>query len=170
MWVEGVCRSVLPGRSPGRPPGKGWGWGVQTLIGLRAGPMDASHELGVVGMHPDRLLWCRSALPTPNSQLRSLALPQVRGNAKPAGGLQLVVCGDFFQLPPVTKRWERGMASDLFLNFGWAFQAPAWRRCGFAHVLLTQVGAFCVVCACRSWDGCVGIRAGRRLWGWRYEV
>jgi len=37
----------------------------------------------------------------------------VRGNDKPFGGLQLLVCGDFLQLPPV----DTG---------GFAFESPAW--------------------------------------------
>lgn len=168
--------------------------------------------------------------PTPTC----LQLRDIRGNSKPMGGLQVIMCGDFFQLPPggwmqrvrsgrgsmlsthsaqvagvstqahgratygpqchnprarsseagklrerarccrslppsthsgravwgqtpkhglltvlptspspstVTKRWVAGTPPDHFLNCGFAFQAPAWRRCGFEHVLLTQVGA-----------------------------
>ena len=56
-------------------------------------------------------------------------LRQVRGNQRPAGGLQLVLCGDFFQLPPVFKRPYNAPHKDDFLNFGFAFQAPAWNAC-----------------------------------------
>ena len=45
---------------------------------------------------------------------------RVRGNERPFGGLQLVVCGDFFQLPPVAKA---GMP------FKFAFEATTWRQC-----------------------------------------
>ena len=67
-------------------------------------------------------------------------LRAVRGNSRAAGGLQLVFCGDFFQLPPVTTRWQTGTPPDAFLNWGYAFQAPAWNKCGMKHVLLTKVG------------------------------
>eukprot|EP00195_Chlamydomonas_chlamydogama_P005406 CAMPEP_0202891832 /NCGR_PEP_ID=MMETSP1392-20130828/1784_1 /ASSEMBLY_ACC=CAM_ASM_000868 /TAXON_ID=225041 /ORGANISM="Chlamydomonas chlamydogama, Strain SAG 11-48b" /LENGTH=735 /DNA_ID=CAMNT_0049575693 /DNA_START=1492 /DNA_END=3696 /DNA_ORIENTATION=+ len=64
---------------------------------------------------------------------------EIRGNGKPAGGLQLIFCGDFFQLPPVSSKWQPGMSSDNFLNWGYAFQAPAWKRLGLHHMLLTKV-------------------------------
>ena len=62
-----------------------------------------------------------------------------RDNDLPAGGVQIVFAGDFFQLPPVTKAPEgaRGGAggaggapapSDAFHNFGSAYHAPARRR------------------------------------------
>jgi ATP-dependent DNA helicase PIF1 len=56
-------------------------------------------------------------------------LRNVRGDGRPAGGLQLILCGDFFQLPPVFKRPYSAPQKDEFLNFGFAFQAPAWSAC-----------------------------------------
>jgi ATP-dependent DNA helicase PIF1 len=67
------------------------------------------------------------------------SLCEVRDSTLPAGGLQLVIAGDFFQLPPVTKLTMPGTPADAFLNFGYAFQAPAWRRSKLEHVLLTRV-------------------------------
>lgn len=75
----------------------------------------------------------------------------VRKSESPAGGIQLILCGDFYQLPPVSDfpspllSWTfsklRAVHAQLFLNHGFAFQAPAWARC-FArknHVELTHV-------------------------------
>lgn len=67
------------------------------------------------------------------------SLCEVRDSTLPAGGLQLVIAGDFFQLPPVTKSTTPGTPADAFLNFGYTFQAPAWRRCRLQHVLLKHV-------------------------------
>ena len=58
---------------------------------------------------------------------------RVRGNSKPFGGLQLILCGDFYQLPPVTK----GGAAPRF-----AFEARCWpsvvRRCFELHKVFRQ--------------------------------
>ena len=53
---------------------------------------------------------------------------QVRGLDLPWGGLQLVACGDFFQLPPISQRPQQGLPKNAFLNRGHTFQAPAWLR------------------------------------------
>ena len=66
-------------------------------------------------------------------------LRQLRGDDRPMGGLQLVACGDFHQLPPVAHAADPGTPPEAFLNRGYAFQAPAWARCGFECVVLTTV-------------------------------
>ncbi|GAA5832670.1 hypothetical protein JCM11251_001406 [Rhodosporidiobolus azoricus] len=62
------------------------------------------------------------------------ALKKAKGKSsssfsKPFGGIQLVVTGDFFQLPPVTKG----------TNPTFAFEAKAWKDCIDHTVNLTQV-------------------------------
>uniref|UniRef100_A0A8C5KW85 ATP-dependent DNA helicase PIF1 n=1 Tax=Jaculus jaculus TaxID=51337 RepID=A0A8C5KW85_JACJA len=54
----------------------------------------------------------------------------VRQQNKPFGGIQLIICGDFLQLPPVTK----GSRPPRF-----CFQAKSWRRCVPVTVELTEV-------------------------------
>ncbi|XP_043272559.1 ATP-dependent DNA helicase PIF1 isoform X3 [Venturia canescens] len=44
----------------------------------------------------------------------------IRKNDKPFGGIQLILCGDFFQLPPVSK-------SEKKTKF--CFQSMAWKEC-----------------------------------------
>jgi len=44
----------------------------------------------------------------------------LKGTDKPFGGIQLIVCGDFFQLPPVSK------SSD---HKHYCFQAKTWHKC-----------------------------------------
>jgi ATP-dependent DNA helicase PIF1 len=53
----------------------------------------------------------------------------VRGNDKPFGGIQLIMTGDFLQLPPVAKKDERRFA----------FETSAWSRCNLLNINLTCV-------------------------------
>lgn len=69
-------------------------------------------------------------------QFLDAMLRQIREDDRPFGGLQLVLSGDFFQLPPVSSK---PAAPGAFLNRGYAFQAPAWNTCGLECVLLTEV-------------------------------
>ncbi|XP_076285500.1 pif1 DNA helicase [Lasioglossum baleicum] len=44
----------------------------------------------------------------------------IRKNERPFGGMQLILCGDFFQLPPVSKRDQKAK---------FCFQSSAWEKC-----------------------------------------
>ncbi|KAI0922844.1 hypothetical protein AcV5_010541 [Taiwanofungus camphoratus] len=62
--------------------------------------------------------------------LASLADRLRKKSDRPFGGIQVVVTGDFFQLPPITK----GNAEPFF-----AFECEAWTKCIEHTVTLTQV-------------------------------
>lgn len=57
-------------------------------------------------------------------QLLNQVLKVVRADERPFGGIQIVVCGDFFQLPPVGSKDEK--YSDKF-----CFMSPAWVEAEF---------------------------------------
>ncbi|XP_014774888.1 ATP-dependent DNA helicase PIF1 [Octopus bimaculoides] len=54
----------------------------------------------------------------------------IRRNDKPFGGIQVIVCGDFLQLPPVTKKADKKK---------FCFQSPAWRKCINVNLELTEI-------------------------------
>ena len=43
----------------------------------------------------------------------------IRRNEKPFGGIQLIFCGDFYQLPPVSKKTD----------CKFCFESPIWKQC-----------------------------------------
>jgi ATP-dependent DNA helicase PIF1 len=55
----------------------------------------------------------------------------LRRNEKPFGGIQLVVCGDFLQLPPVNKS---GASQNLF-----CFLADSWEKCFDVKIELKEI-------------------------------
>ena len=60
---------------------------------------------------------------------------RVRGSSKPFGGIQLIVCGDFFQLPPVTK----GMSGEALIPGRFAFESPIWKASHLVPVVLSKI-------------------------------
>lgn len=56
--------------------------------------------------------------------------------------IQIIVIGDFYQLPPVLKPDERELMSSFYgfdIASGYAFLAPGWRRCNFVICELREV-------------------------------
>lgn len=51
---------------------------------------------------------------------------RVRNNEKPFGGIQLILCGDFFQLPPVFKPTQQQNKESIGK---FCFQTKAWDEC-----------------------------------------
>ena len=56
---------------------------------------------------------------------------RLRGRDLPFGGCQVIVTGDFLQLPPVRKSEAE--------PYDWAFQSRAWKEAGFRTFLLEKV-------------------------------
>lgn len=59
----------------------------------------------------------------------NLVLKTIRQNNDAFGGMQVVMVGDFFQLPPVTKQGEQMV---------YAFQSKAWEEARFLTTYLTE--------------------------------
>ena len=79
--------------------------------------------------------------------LAETACRMVRGSVEPFGGLQVVLVGDFFQLPPVVTREEaeeKGHERIIFedgedaARSVFAFNAPAWRSLGLTVCYLSE--------------------------------
>src|SRR4026209_2543519 len=62
---------------------------------------------------------------------------RLRANEEAFGGCQVIVTGDFLQLPPV--RSINSQPSTINQLYDWAFLAPAWQRAAFKPVMLDTV-------------------------------
>jgi ATP-dependent DNA helicase PIF1 len=58
---------------------------------------------------------------------------KIRSSTRPFGGIQLVLCGDFFQLPPVV----RGMSGEMIGRF--AFESSRWSETLLKPVVLERI-------------------------------
>lgn len=62
----------------------------------------------------------------------------VRGNQQSFGGVQLLLIGDLYQLPPVVKREEESQLKQYY-NSAWFFESKALQRNGFVYIELDQI-------------------------------
>ena len=62
----------------------------------------------------------------------------VRKSEEPFGGVQIVMFGDLFQLPPVVKKEEKEILENYY-DGCYFFDALVWREIGFNVIELTQI-------------------------------
>lgn len=62
----------------------------------------------------------------------------VRKSEEPFGGVQIVMFGDLFQLPPVVKKEEKEILENYY-DGCYFFDALVWRETGFNVIELTQI-------------------------------
>lgn len=63
-----------------------------------------------------------------------------RKNKRPFGGIQLIVSGDFYQLPPVSKSRPRGDMADMEMEEAiFAFESEAWKNAIQCTIILREV-------------------------------
>ena len=62
----------------------------------------------------------------------------IRRSKAPFGGVQLIVMGDFLQLPPVGKKGERNNDGDL-VDSGFCIRTEAWKNASFRALYLDKV-------------------------------
>ena len=68
-------------------------------------------------------------------ELIEAVLSGVKNNGLPFGGVQIILVGDFFQLPPVVTNYDKKIFADL--KDPYCFQSAMWSYAGFKAINLT---------------------------------
>src|SRR3989339_1454151 len=66
---------------------------------------------------------------------------EIKQNSKPLGGIQVILAGDFFQLPPVVRREVNENTQTTFINKSssiFAFESPSWKELNPIVCYLTE--------------------------------
>jgi ATP-dependent exoDNAse (exonuclease V) alpha subunit len=85
-----------------------------------------------------------SMLSTNMLDMVDMVCREIKQNDEPFGGIQIILVGDFFQLPPITKKEENVKGKQNLLiedtkNSGiFAYDAGSWQRAGLAVCYLTE--------------------------------
>lgn len=66
-------------------------------------------------------------------------LQKVRCNDKPFGGVQIILVGDLYQLPPVVKDNEKEIITMMGYQSEWFFDSKIWRTGVFKTIILNDV-------------------------------
>lgn len=65
-------------------------------------------------------------------------LQMYRGSSEPFGGVQIIMFGDLYQLPPVVRADEQHILSQFYRGV-YFFHAHVWRNTGFKVIELTHI-------------------------------
>ena len=82
-----------------------------------------------------------SMLPPATLQMIEAICREVKENQQPFGGMQVLLVGDFFQLPPVVKKnYDENYQDDLFgvAPPRFAYESEVWKNAEFVTCYLTQ--------------------------------
>jgi ATP-dependent exoDNAse (exonuclease V) alpha subunit len=82
-----------------------------------------------------------SMLPPDTLNMIDLICKEVKKNQKPFGGMQVVLVGDFFQLPPVTKSVTTDFSQENFFDkpsIKFAYDSSAWQQAEFTSCYITE--------------------------------
>ena len=81
-----------------------------------------------------------SMLSTNMLDMVDMVCREIKQNDEPFGGIQIILVGDFFQLPPIVKKDDRGgKQNSLISNIGvFAYDSGAWERARLFVCYLTE--------------------------------
>ncbi len=82
-----------------------------------------------------------SMLPSETLEMIDLICKEVKKNSLPFGGLQVVLVGDFFQLPPVDKKQISEFSQENLFDEAkskFAYDSHVWRQAEFVTCYLTE--------------------------------
>ena len=82
-----------------------------------------------------------SMLPPETLQMIEVICREVKNNTKPFGGLQIVLVGDFFQLPPVVKKSFDTNSQEIMFDeapMRFAYDSPVWQTAEFVTCYLSE--------------------------------
>src|SRR5690606_6817522 len=66
-------------------------------------------------------------------------LKSVKNNFnRPFGGVQLLMIGDLFQLPPIVKEYEWEYLKNTYSSMHF-FEARAWKKSSYVHIELDKI-------------------------------
>jgi hypothetical protein len=127
----------IPDRSVAEPPADGANWYTETVLARRH-PLNSvrkqvlrSIDLLII----DEVSMLRADL----LDAIDYRLRAVRGNyGQGFGGVQLLLIGDLYQLPPVVKREEESRLNQYY-NSAWFFESKGLQRDGFAYIELDKI-------------------------------
>jgi len=82
-----------------------------------------------------------SMLPSNTLQMIDAVIREIKKSPLPFGGIQVVLVGDFFQLPPVTKKtYDKNRQTEFFdqLSSRFSYQSPVWQQAEFVTCYITE--------------------------------
>jgi ATP-dependent exoDNAse (exonuclease V) alpha subunit len=63
----------------------------------------------------------------------------VKGNDLPFGGLQIIIVGDLFQLPPILTKEESKLYRRMRYKSVWVFHSKCFEACNFTNIVLSKI-------------------------------